>query len=319
MKKVMIILLIVGAALIVVGGIVAGVSVLLFKGDFGSFNIGKEASETYKPEGEFTSIEVNVRHGVTFVPARDGKCLVEYTGEDRGEREVKVENGKLVIKERFDVPSFFNFYFKESLFTVYLPKSAYESLSFTGTTGDLKMPKDFSFEKAAVTVTTGDVDFDASVSGALSLTGTTGDFKTDGAEFGELKVELTTGDQKISSVKVEGAVTLEATTGEVGITDLTCPWLKIKLTTGDVALTDVLADVRMQVETTTGDVRLKRCDAENIDITVKTGSVRGSLRSAKTFDAHTTTGSVNVPANGGSGTCKVRASTGSIKLEIEEA
>ena len=314
----MIILLIVGAALILVGGIVAGAAVLMFRGNFESFSTGKEASETYRPEGEFTSIEVNVQHAVTFAPASDGKCLVEYKGEERGEREVKVENGKLVIKETIEDSSFFNFYFKESLFTVYLPKSEYENLSFTGTTGKLKMPKDFSFEKATVTVTTGDVTFDASVSGALAVTGGTGDFHADGAEFGELNVVLTTGDQKISSVKVGGGVSVKASTGKIRMNALTCPSLKIRLTTGDVELTDVIADGRMEVETSTGDVRLKRCDAADIDITVTTGKVSGTLRSAKTFDAHASTGKVDVPANGGTGTCKVRASTGNVKLEIEE-
>ena len=55
-----------------------------------------------------------------------------------------------------------------------------------------------------------------------------------------------------------------------------------------------------------------------IDDAVKasTGDITGTIRTAKTFSAHASTGSVRVPDTTGQGRCEANTSTGDIKLSI---
>lgn len=80
---------------------------------------------------------------------------------------------------------------------------------------------------------------------------------------------------------------------------------------------DVIASGSLTDNRTTGDVKLDGCDAGEINISVTTGSITGTLLTTKVFSAESNTGRVTVPKNTEGGRCKLSATTGSIKIEIK--
>lgn len=68
-------------------------------------------------------------------------------------------------------------YFDTPKITVYLPESQYRTLTVTGSTGAIELPEAFTFERAEITSSTGNVVFCAAVSGAASIQTTTGDIR----------------------------------------------------------------------------------------------------------------------------------------------
>lgn len=72
----------------------------------------------------------------------------------------------------------------------------------------------------------------------------------------------------------------------------------------------------MHLSRSTGDVALDACDAAEIDISVSTGDVHGTLLSPKIFSASADTGSVRVPQSGEGGSCTIHTTTGDIHISI---
>lgn len=67
-----------------------------------------------------------------------------------------------------------------------------------------------------------------------------------------------------------------------------------------------------------GDIRLKSCDGQNLELKTSDGSVTGSLKTTKSFDAKASSGDVNLPANGNGGNCIIRTESGDIDISIED-
>ena len=75
----------------------------------------------------------------------------------------------------------------------------------------------------------------------------------------------------------------------------------------------------LEIETDTGDVKFLRADAQTLNVKTDTGDVKGSLRTDKIFDVKSNTGKENVVQTGKGGMCRIRCSTGDIRITIEPA
>ena len=74
----------------------------------------------------------------------------------------------------------------------------------------------------------------------------------------------------------------------------------------------------MNIEASTGNVNLNEVDAETIYVKVSTGNISGVILTPKTFEAHASTGKVNVPKDTTGGLCTLIASTGNINVSIKK-
>ena len=110
---------------------------------------------------------------------------------------------------------------------------------------------------------------------------------------------------------------MKVSTGDADLTNVTCQSFSSSGSTGDLTMRGLKATERIVMERSTGDVEFELCDAPDIDIKTDTGDVEGTLLSGKLFDAKSDTGRVRVPdPDPAGGRCKVRCSTGSIKITI---
>ncbi len=309
-----IVLLVVGAALIAGAAVSSGF-------DFSSIgSTGKLRDETYTADGEFSSVEIGTEVAdVELRPSDDGRLRVECRELEDTRHEVTVADGTLRIEFRDErkPAKKLSFGTAKTSVTVYLPGDAYDSLNVSASTGDVCVPDGFSFGRAGITVTTGDISFRADVAGKLELTSTTGKIGVSGCVAGELSVSVTTGRTDVSGVVCDGAVTLRSTTGRTELASLTCASLTSEGTTGAVVLRDVKVSGSLSVTRGTGDVKFDRSDAAELTVKTGTGDVTGTLLTPKTFVTHTTTGSASVPGGSSGGRCEISTTTGDIRIAVD--
>lgn len=213
MKKSLIIL---AACLVVLGLIVTALAFL----SFDSFDTGNQ--KTYEITEPFQNIRIDVdTTDVRFFPSADGTCKVICTEKSRLSHTVSVQNDTLTIGTS-DLRGWTDhlFFFGTMSANVYLPQSRYASLVSESDTGDLDMPGDFLFASAELETDTGDIRWQADVSGRLSLFTDTGDILLSGCHAGALEAETDTGNVRFDRADGD-SIFVETDTGDVTGTLLT--------------------------------------------------------------------------------------------------
>ena len=274
-------IIIIATSLITIGTIIFVGVMTMLKWDFKKLTTDKYETNEYEITDGFKNISVEtVTADIVFLPSLDNNTKVVCRERINVKHSVEVSGDTLKISV-VDTRKWYehiSINFETPKITLYIPNGEYNDLFVKNTTGDVTIPDGFTFTNADISVTTGDISLESSVSGAL-------------------KCKCTTGDMNLSGIR--------------------CDTLTATGTTGDTEMRDVIATGKMTVKRTTGDVEFEACDAGEIFIKVTTGDVEGSLLSDKIFDAKATTGKVDVPKSGKGGFCKVSATTGHIDIDIK--
>lgn len=276
MKKTLLIL----AAILVVLGLV--LTAALFATDF-TFDFFQSGTiqNTHEITQDFQNISIHVDTAdVRFLPSGDGTCKVILTETERQYHTVSVQNDTLTVRYT-DARRWYEqmFSFGTMSVEIYLPQSRYVNFTAETDTGDLHMPGAFLFSIADIETDTGDVDWQADLSGKISVSVDTGDILLMGLSAGSLELDCDTGD-----VKIVNTVTLKD----------------------------------MKIENDTGDVTFEKADAESIRVETDTGDVTGTFLTEKLFRGESDTGKVDVPWDTRGGDCIVISDTGDIRLSIAE-
>lgn len=321
MTKMTIVWIIVAASLVVLGGLLFVGAMTMTNWNFRTLSTVKYETNTYDDLDDFAEIFINTDTAdISFLPSEDGKCKVVCYEEQKKKHEVNVEDGVLTVNApntkwyhnitimNFDTPKI----------KVYLPKTEYSVLHINESTGDIEIPKDFSFESIDVKTSTGHVKNFASASGNIKISASTGDIMVENVSAGAIELSVTTGHIKASAIKCEGDLRVKVSTGKSNLTDISCNKLISNGSTGDISLVNVIAAESFFVERSTGNVKLDSCDAADIFITTDTGDIKGTLLSEKIFTCASSTGRVDVPNGKSGGACEITASTGDIIISIKE-
>ena len=111
---------------------------------------------------------------------------------------------------------------------------------------------------------------------------------------------------------------IEVSTGNIVINNsLIKGNFKIDAGTGDTKLVNTIVTNDFNFNGSTGDLKFDSFDAKNIYVEASTGNISGTLLSNKIFNCASNTGSVNVPETYEGGICKIRLSTGNIKISYK--
>ena len=248
MKKSLIIL---AACLVVLGLIVTALAFL----SFDSFDTGNQ--KTYEITEPFQNIRIDVdTTDVRFFPSADGTCKVICTEKSRLSHTVSVQNDTLTIGTS-DLRGWTDhlFSFGTMSANVYLPQSQYASLVSESDTGDLDMPVGFQFTMAELEADTGDIRWQADVSGRLSITTDTGDVTLSDFHAELLEVETDTGDVRFDRADGD-SIYVETDTGDVKGTLLTEKLFRGQSDTGKVQVPWDTRGGDCIIFTDTGDIEL---------------------------------------------------------------
>lgn len=293
--------LITAASAILVGIIIFGCAMIIAKGDFMKLSTSKLETNNHEINEDFSNISVKTDTAdILFVLSKDGTCKVECYEDKKANHSVKVENDTLIIVLE-DKRSWFDHIginFSSPKITVYLPKTAYDTLNVSATTGDVALTKEINFDKSDISLSTGAVKCSSSVTESF-------------------KIKVTTGDVRIENTTL-GSVDISVTTGNVNLSDVICKSFTSTGTTGDVDLKNTVASEKISINRSTGNIKFERCDAAEIFVKTATGNISGTLLSDKDFNAHSDTGHVTVPKNEqGEGVCEITTDTGDIRISIK--
>ena len=231
---------------------------------------------------------------------------------------VSVRDGILVI-EFADTRKWherIGFNFGTPKITIYLSQGEYGAFTVRASTGDVEIPKEFTFESIDISQSTGDVTNHASALEDIKIKTSTGNILTENISAGALDLSVSTGRIAVSDLTCEGEVELHVTTGKTDLSNIACKNLTSSGDTGDISLKNVIATEKFILERTTGDVLFEGCDAAELFVQTDTGHVTGSLLSDKVFIAQTDTGKVDVPKTVTGGKCEIITDTGDVKITV---
>ena len=269
------------------GLLLAAAGCLIFLGcfaalgfDLSRLNGAQWESRSYTLTKHFDDIRIDsATADVTFVRSEDGACRVEVDEMENVPHTVAVENGVLTVQEQ-DLRKWYEHLIPawgQPQITVYLPDSAYDSVTVDVTTGSVTAPSGFSFRTASIRTTTGSVAWQSAVSEKLDI---------------------------------------RVTTGSIRAAGVSCRQAAFSSVTGSVTLRNVIAADTLTASTTTGSIHLEGVDGAHLSFHVTTGSITGTVLTEKVFTAQSTTGSVSVPDTTSGGDCTAVTTTGSVKIQL---
>ena len=262
----------------------------------GSYNFETNA---YEIVDEFNKIEINAKTAnINFQLAEDGECKVVCYENKKEKHLTSVDNGVLKInytneKRWYD---YLHILSNSPKITVYLPDLDNITLTIKVSTGDVKLPSDFTFE-------------------SISISGSTSHVKCYASSINQTKIHVSTGDIIIENATAKN-YDLHVSTGYVKITNVNCENIVSTGSTGDIKLNNVIASQKISIERSTGKVKFYRCDANELKIITSTGDVEGTLLSDKVFIVKSSTGDIDVPSSITGGRCEITTSTGDIEVRV---
>jgi len=311
--------LIIASSLVLVGCVIFGGVMTVFKWDFTKLSAVKYETNDYEINENYKNISiVTDTADIVFAPSENAKSSVVCYEQKNVKHSVTVKDSTLVI-EVVDTRKWhehIGINFSTPKITVYIPQGEYGALSIKSSTGDIEIPKEFSFERFDISESTGDVMCCASVSDAVKIKTSTGNIRVEDITAGALDLSVSTGGITVCDVTCEGEVKINVSTGKTNLTDIACKSVISSGNTGDISLKNVIATEKFSVKRSTGDVKFDGCDAAEIFVKTDTGDVTGTLLSEKVFITETATGRVNVPKTTAGGKCEITTSTGDIKIDV---
>lgn len=312
--------LFIGAALVAFGIIIFGSVMAVFKWDFTKLQTVKYETNDYNITENYKNISIAVDTAdILFAPSENGEHSVVFYEKEKEKHSVSVVNGTLVI-EKTDTRKWFDYLeisFTTPKITVSIPEGEYASLFIKSSTGDIEIPKDFSFQNIDISESTGNVLVNANIKQSAKIKTTTGNISFENASTGSIDLCVSTGKITATNVVCEGNANIRVSTGKAYLNNMKCKNLSSDGNTGDIYLTNVIAEEMFSIERSTGDIHFEASDAEEIFLKTDTGDVVGSLLTDKVFIAHTDTGRVKLPKTTEGGKCEITTDTGDIKLEIK--
>ncbi len=311
--------LISAVALIIVGCMALGGVMTVLKWDFSRLGVNKYETNCYEISESYENISITADTArIAFVPSTDGKTTVTAFEHKNAKHALSVKDGVLTLSlddQRKWYKHIFDF--KAPKITVAVPAGEYGTLEIHSKTGRVEIAKDFLFESVDIALSTGDVEYYASASGAVNIKTSTGDILVENISVGSLALSVSTGEIDASGVRCAGELSVSVSTGDTELEDIRAKTFVSSGNTGDLTLHGVIIEETLSVKRSTGDVRFEGCDAAEILVTTTTGSVRGTLLSEKVFFVRTDTGRIDVPKTVNGGRCEIETDTGNIKITLK--
>ena len=204
----------------------------------------KYETNTYEVGKAFSDISMTTDTAdIIFALSDDGKCKVECYEEENAKHSVTVENDVLIVKTNKSWYDYIGYDFGSSKITVYLPKTEYNALFINESTGNVEIPKDYLFDNVDISLSTGDVNFCASVSRLAKIKAITGNICVENTSAGALELSVTTGKVTVSGVTCRDNITVDVVTGSAYLTDSSCRSVISSVITGSISLNNVIQEV----------------------------------------------------------------------------
>ncbi len=319
MKKSIKIALLVATILIGVGSLFFLGAAIAMGGDFSKLSRVQYEQKRYEIEGAFTDISIDVgASDVRFALAEEGEeSYVTCMEAEKITYTVEVKDGQLRVVE-VDARRWYEhigiFIGRQEL-VVYLPQTDWNKVNVSVQSGDLTIPKNFTFAEASLEAQSGDIETYANVAGALSVKTQSGDIAVGQVCVQSLSAWATSGDIDLKNVEVTDGVTLTAVSGSIEASGKAGS-LHAETASGDIELRNFITDGETRLKCSSGDIELSACDAASYDMRTSSGDIYGTVLTSKIFQAYVKSGNAKVPTSTEGGVCRAETASGNIRLDI---
>jgi DUF4097 and DUF4098 domain-containing protein YvlB len=300
-------------------GIILTLIVFVFNNfDFSKLDTSTYLTNQHEINETFENININSDTAIiNFVYSKESTCKVECYETSSESHTVIVKDNTLTIQVNKDKKwyDYIGFDFNSPIITIYLPNTEYNSLTISNDTGDINIPKDFTFNNISIDANTADIYCASNCHNLLEILVSTGDVSIENNKANAIKVTTSTGDIELYNVTCQKDILLNVSTGRMLLNKITCETLNSTGNTGKIKLIHVTG-IKFVIERTTGDVLFDHSDANDIYVKTDTGDVKGSLLTSKVFICKTDTGDINVPESIEGSKCKIITDTGDIELTV---
>ena len=315
MKPYILVPIIVGSALLLTGGVVLAIGIS------NQQNL-KTVSNTYEITDAFSDIKVDVSSAkVNFYVSEDSSVKVIYEGLKKDAPDASVKDNIFTITQNQNKKWYeyiFSFdWFVSRKFSIYLPSGEYENLNIKLSSGDLTMPKDFTFRSVNVKVSSGSITSSASSKNELNYESSSGKINISDVTAKTMNIKTSSGSVTLSNANISDDINIGVSSGKVVLSDVSGANLDVKTSSGSITLKNTVITNNIKAKVSSGSVYFEDSDAETLDIEVSSGSVSGTLLSSHIFSAHSSSGRVNVPETTEGGLCRINVSSGSINITIK--
>lgn len=281
-------------------------------------NSSTERNE-YNISDEFQNIDIiSSTDNIKLCYSANGENKVYCSENKYVKYNIEVIDGTLYIKEedsRKIKISILNF-IKYSV-EVYLNNEALNNLNIQNDTGEILINQELRFQNIDIQNDTGDIKLFSNCDESIEIESSTGDVELLGIDSSaSVNIKNDTGNIKIGNSNV-GTIDIKTDTGNVDLSEVNCDSLSLKISTGRTNLDSVIVVNNLDIKGSTGDVKLDGCDALNINITLDTGSVKGTILTSKFFICKSNTGRVDVPETRDGGECRITVDTGNIIINYK--
>ena len=250
--------------LLVTGIVICGVSFGVLGFDLGKLSTVTYVTNTYDVSEKFQNISIDGdTENIKFVFSEEEKCRVVCFEEENDLHTVGVEDQTLTIEKKNRKGFWWNVSIatESPSITVYLPEKVYKELSIESDTGDVEIPKEFSFDTINVNLDTGDMSCLASAEGDIRVRTDTGHITIADVTASGMLLSSDTGKMELSDVKISGDLEIQEHTGKVVLENVKCRNFTSDGDTGSLVMTNVTASGEFNLERNTGDIEFHGCDA----------------------------------------------------------
>ncbi len=321
MKKSVKIVLWTALALIGAGIVLFLVGLLVTKGDFSKISTVEYENRQRTVEEEFTDISIEQYTDNVYVyPTTESVCRIDYMQSENILQSIAVQDGVLRIAEQDNRKWYecVGIFWGNKEMCIYLPQAEYNAVKIKASSGSVEIASGFTFASVDVRVESGDINLSADAHTDIKLTAQSGNVDVKNASAASLTATAQSGAIRLENVTAKDSVSLGVQSGEIIATGVTCSGFTASTQSGDVQLENVLSAGITEIRTQSGDIHLHACDGAAYRIIAQSGSVKGTVRSAKVFYASTKSGSVNVPQSNEGGMFEVNTQSGDIDLRVAE-
>ena len=312
-----------GAVILLLGAAVCVGGLVMLDGNWKALDRHEYVTSEYKFDDEIDSFEfVEYTAALEFKPSEDNSSKLVIRELSEAKHAVKVEEGKLSVKESSWEHSFIDWFkfgpvLENLKATVYLPIKCYENVFINSSTGSVSISDGYTFNTFEAKLATGAFALKNVTATSLKVKASTGGVSLRNCDFGSIDVESATGSIAIEDTNAK-TVYLNCSTGSIGAKNMAVSdSFMADCSTGSIGLKDVTAINLISLKCGTGSISLIDSDAPNIELKTATGSIRAVLLSGKTYDVSSKSGSVKKPSDDPSGgTLTARSASGSINISV---
>ena len=286
--------------------------------DWSKLSTVKYTENTYTVEGSFQNISIeDDTANIRLLPAQDGVCKIVCEESEQITYTISVDSDTLTVRIN-DARKWYHhigFFFGHTDLTVYLPESEYKTLTVNADTSDVTVPADFSFGDLSISLSTGNIVAEASVSGKLYAEASTGNISVSNAAPTSVSLSTSTGNITADTIQASGAFQAVASTGRITLSNVTCNTAALNTSTGDIQIFSLTAADSFYAKSSTGNHTFNGVTCAAATVSTTTGNQNYTDFSCTSAQLQASTGKIHMTNLVSSGHLQIQTDTGDITFD----